>query len=101
MSRASWRRTETSIQEEVRDKSITSAAAEAFLFCVADASIAGGWFLPTRSGFGWRSVSNRAQAERDVGFNSGMHFGYYLMMAALVLMGLEVLYALYQLVTFL
>jgi hypothetical protein len=42
MSRASWRRTETSIQEEVRDKSITSAAAEAFLFCVADASIAGG-----------------------------------------------------------
>jgi hypothetical protein len=41
------------------------------------------------------------QAARDVGFNSGMHFGYYLMMAALVLMGLEVLYALYQLVTFL
>jgi hypothetical protein len=30
-----------------------------------------------------------------------MHFGYYLVMAALVLMGLEVLYALYQLVTFL
>jgi hypothetical protein len=32
MSRASWRRTETSGQEEVRDKSITSAAAEAFSF---------------------------------------------------------------------
>jgi hypothetical protein len=30
-----------------------------------------------------------------------MHFGYYLMIAALVLMGLEVLYALYQLSTFL
>jgi hypothetical protein len=30
-----------------------------------------------------------------------MHFGYYLMMAALILMGLEVLYALYQLATFL
>jgi hypothetical protein len=30
-----------------------------------------------------------------------MHFGYYLMIAALVLMGLEVLYALYQLATFL
>jgi hypothetical protein len=31
---------------------------------------------------------------------SSMHFGYYLMIAALVLMGLEVLYALYQLSTF-
>jgi hypothetical protein len=30
-----------------------------------------------------------------------MHFGYYLMIAALVLMGLEVLYRLYQLATFL
>jgi len=32
---------------------------------------------------------------------SSMHVGYYLMIAALVLMGLEVLYALYQLSTFL
>jgi hypothetical protein len=30
-----------------------------------------------------------------------MHFGYYLMIAALVLIGLEVLYRLYQLATFL
>jgi hypothetical protein len=30
-----------------------------------------------------------------------MHFGYYLMMAALLLMGLEALYALYQLAAFL
>jgi hypothetical protein len=29
-----------------------------------------------------------------------MHFGVYLMIAALVLMGLEVIYALYQLATF-
>jgi hypothetical protein len=29
-----------------------------------------------------------------------MHFGFYLMMAALVVMGLEVAYALYQLATF-
>jgi hypothetical protein len=29
-----------------------------------------------------------------------MHFGFYLMNAALVLMGLEVLYALYQLARF-
>jgi len=30
-----------------------------------------------------------------------MHFGFYLMIVALVLMGLQVLYALYHLVTFL
>jgi hypothetical protein len=36
-----------------------------------------------------------------IGFKSRMHFGYYLMIAALVLMGLEVLYALYHLATFL
>jgi hypothetical protein len=33
--------------------------------------------------------------------SSGMYFNYFLMIAALVLMGLEVLYALYQLATFL
>jgi len=31
------------------------------------------------------------------GFKSLMHFNFYLMNAALVLMGLEVIYALYQL----
>ena len=41
------------------------------------------------------------RAAKGIGFKSGMHFGYYLMIAALVLMGLEVLYALYQLATFL
>jgi hypothetical protein len=35
------------------------------------------------------------------GSSPSMHFGYYLMIAALVLMGLEVLYRLYQLATFL
>jgi len=30
-----------------------------------------------------------------------MHFGFYLMIVALVLMGLQVLYALYHLATFL
>ena len=29
-----------------------------------------------------------------------MHFGFYMMVAALVLMGLEVIYALYQLASF-
>jgi hypothetical protein len=92
---------ETSGQEEVRDKGVTSAAAEAFSFWVADASFAGGLSLPTRTEFGLRPAANLAQAAKGIGFKSGMHFGYYLMIAALVLMGLEVLYALYQLVTFL
>lgn len=45
VSRASWRRTETSFQEEARDKGIISAAAEAFSFSIADASFAGGFCL--------------------------------------------------------
>jgi len=42
-----------------------------------------------------------ARVAKGIGFKSRMHFNYYLMIAALVLMGLEVLYALYQLATFL
>ena len=72
-----------------------------FHFFVADASFAGGFSLPTRTEFGLRPGANSALAARGIGFDSGMHFGYYLMMAALGLMGLEVLYALYQLATFL
>jgi hypothetical protein len=34
------------------------------------------------------------------GFKQLMHFGFYLMIVALVLMGIEVGYALYQLATF-
>jgi hypothetical protein len=58
-------------------------------------------FLPTRIKFGLRPAAKSAWAAKGIGFKSGMHFGYYLMVAALVLMGLEVLYALYQLATFL
>jgi hypothetical protein len=55
-----------------------------------------------RTGFGLRPAASSAQAAKGIGFKSGMHVGYfYLMIAALVLMGLEVLYALYQLATFL
>ena len=42
----------------------------------------------------------RAGAARRIWFKLLMHFGFYLMMAALVLMGLEAVYALYQLATF-
>jgi hypothetical protein len=54
-----------------------------------------------RTEFGLRPAVSSAQAARGIGFRSGMHVGYYLMIAALLLMGLEVLYALYQLATFL
>jgi hypothetical protein len=101
VSRASWRRAETSVQEEARDNGITSAAAEAFSF----------FELPTHRSLEISSfrrvpgliygVPHSGQAAKGIGFNSGMHVGYYLMIAALVLMGLEVLYALYQLATFL
>jgi len=101
VSRASWRRKETSVQEGARDKGITSAAAEAFSFSVTDASFAGGLRLSARTEFGLRPAANWARAARGIGFESGMHVGYYLMIAALLLMGLEVLYALYQLATFL
>jgi len=46
-------------------------------------------------------TGREAVVSGPIGFKSRMHFGYYLMIAALVLMGLEVLYALYQLATFL
>jgi hypothetical protein len=53
------------------------------------------------TGFGQWPAAGWARAARGIGFEFGMHVGYYLMIAALVLMGLEVLYALYQLATFL
>jgi len=37
---------------------------------------------------------------KNIWFKLLMHFGFHLMIAALVLMGLEVIYALYQLATF-
>jgi hypothetical protein len=41
-----------------------------------------------------------AQAAEISGFKSLMHFSFYLMIAALVLVGFEVAYALYQLTLF-
>ena len=38
--------------------------------------------------------------ELNIGFKIHMHFGFYLMIAALVVMGLEVAYSLYQLASF-
>ena len=77
-----------------------------FIAVLPTHGFAGGLFLPTCIEFGLRLGVISARAAKAVGsdpigFTSRMHFGYYLMIAALVLMGLEVLYALYQLATFL
>jgi hypothetical protein len=40
------------------------------------------------------------RAAGRIWFNPFMHFGFYLMIAALALVSLEVVYALYQLATF-
>jgi cytochrome b561 len=38
--------------------------------------------------------------QEDFGCNFYMHFGFYLLMVALVVIGLEAIYSLYQLATF-
>ena len=55
---ACWRRTENLRSREVRDNGVTSAAAEAFSFLVADAWFAGGLSLPTRIEFDLRLGAN-------------------------------------------
>jgi hypothetical protein len=47
--------------------------------------------------FGFRSSAELRGAARNIWCKAFMHFGFYLMIAALVLMGVEVAYALYQL----
>ena len=70
MSRRAGVELETSGQEEVHDKGVTSAAAEAFSFLVVDAQFAGGLSLPTRIEFGSRSGAISARAAKAFGFKS-------------------------------
>jgi hypothetical protein len=49
--------------------------------------------------FGSRPCAIHARGKKYFGCNPSMHFGFYLMIAALVVMGLEAIYALYQLAT--
>jgi len=82
----------TSGQEGVRDKSITSAAAEAFFSnCQKNSSV-------TSRTDGCLSFAQNSR--RQVWFQAIMHSSAYLMIAALVLIGLELAYAFYQLATF-
>jgi len=46
----------------------------------------------------WLGIASGPRAA--FGFKSFMHFSYYLMVAALTLIGFEVIYALYQLASF-
>ena len=85
---------ETSGQEEVRDNGVTSAAAEAF--CSIAEEVAGLSSFQ-RIGVWLKSPNGPRQA---FGFKSFMHFSYYLMIAALTLVGFEVIHALYQLAAF-
>ena len=59
---------------------------------------------PTRIEFAVRPADARVATARHIDFKvlpkAPMHFGFYLMIAALLLMGVEVGYALYQLATF-
>jgi len=82
--------------EEVRDRGVTSAAAEAFLFKAGEV-FAGRSFFHARIELGSRP---ERRGRRNYLVKSLMHFGSYLVIAALVLTGLQVLYALYQLATF-
>jgi len=74
---------ETSGKKEVRDNGVTSAAAEAF--CSNCRRV-------------WLSSLSGPRAA--FGFKSLMHLSYYLMIAALTLVGFEVIYALCQLAAF-
>ena len=54
------------------------------------------FILPTH-----RSLARESgRSEAAFGFKSFMHFSYYLMIAALTLVGFEVIHALYQLAAF-
>ena len=58
--------------------------------------VAGHLSFPTH-----RSLAQVLSGPREAfGFKSLMHFSYYLMIAALTFIGLEVIYALYQLAAF-
>ena len=48
----------------------------------------------------YRSLGIASGPRAAFGFKSFMHFSYYLMIAALTLIGFEVIYALYQLASF-
>ncbi|HEY0850371.1 MAG TPA: hypothetical protein VGD96_10685 [Bradyrhizobium sp.] len=85
---------ETSGQEGVRDKGSTSAAAEAFL-SKCQRSWSGGEAQRRRS-----KLHNPHIQEKIFRFQALMHFSFYVMIAALVLLGFQLAYAFYQLALF-
>lgn len=85
---------ETSGQEGVRDNGITSAAAEAFFSRCRRRS------LRQRSALGGVRGFVAHEFKKTFRFQALMHFSFYLMIAALVLLGLQLAYAFYQLAAF-
>jgi hypothetical protein len=83
---------ETSAQEGVRDKGSTSAAAEAFFFEMP------AQLVRRRSATG--GIWSFATHIQEKIFQALMHFSFYLMIAALILLGLQLAYAFYQLAVF-
>ncbi|MDE2243122.1 MAG: hypothetical protein KGK01_11970 [Bradyrhizobium sp.] len=82
--------------EKVRDERIPSAAAEAFCSsCRRDIS-PGDDVFRRASSLVQNAGAIRAP-QHAIGCKSSMHFGFYVMIAGLVLLGLEASYALYQL----
>jgi hypothetical protein len=78
---------------------MTSAAAE--VFCSnRRRSVRRAISLPIRIEFGLRPCAIRARGNKHLVASPFMHFGFYLMIIALVLMGLEAIYSLYQLANF-
>jgi multidrug transporter EmrE-like cation transporter len=47
--------------------------------------------------FGSRPLAEKRRPQESFWFKTFMHFSFYLMIAALVILGVEVAYALYQL----
>ena len=76
----------------MNSKGTTSAAAEAFC---SSADVSNRRTALTEIGLHSRAGRRKYQAS-----SSSMHFSFYLMIAALVLVGFELAYALYQLTLF-
>jgi hypothetical protein len=70
-----------------------------FLFQLPANGLPGDRPFRMRTEFGSRPCAIRARQEA-FGCKFFMHFGFYLMIVALVLIGLEAIYSLYQLATF-
>jgi len=79
---------------------MTSAAAEAFPVSIVRPGLSPGEpRFPLRTAFELPTSARPPRRPQPLIASRPMHFRYYLMIAALFLIGLEAIYSLYQLVT--